>query len=236
MKYRVFIDGAEGTTGLKIHEYFQKRDDIEVIAIDPEKRKDIDERLSMIAKADVSFLCLPDAAAKEIAAAAPKDSLIIDTSTAHRTDDEWIYGLPELTKGQRDRIRGSKRIANPGCHATGAIVLIRPLIEAGIVPVHYPFAITSITGYSGGGKKMIAQYDSGGTGTRKPETVRHQSGAQAHPRDHEDDRDRVTAFVHACRIGLLQRDAGHHTCIRQLPERTCRDRGCEEPVRGILLG
>jgi N-acetyl-gamma-glutamyl-phosphate reductase len=160
MKYKVFIDGAEGTTGLKIHQYFQKRDDIELLKIDQEKRKDLDERLSLIKKADISFLCLPDAAAKEIAAAAPAESRILDTSTAHRTDPSWTYGMPELCSEQRDKIRNSSRVAVPGCHATGVILLIKPLLEAGLVSPDYPFCAFSLTGYSGGGKKMIAQYES----------------------------------------------------------------------------
>lgn len=159
MKYNVFIDGAEGTTGLKIHEYFSRRDDINVIRIDEAKRKDMDERLSLIKKADVSFLCLPDAASKEIAAAAPIECPLIDTSTAHRTAEGWVYGMPELCPEQRDLIRNSTRIANPGCHATGAILLINPLVKAGIIGKDYPFAAFSLTGYSGGGKKMIAQYE-----------------------------------------------------------------------------
>lgn len=168
MKYRVFIDGAEGTTGLKIHEYFSRRDDIEVIPIAEEKRKDMEERLSCIRQADVSFLCLPDAASLQIAAAAPKECAIIDTSTAHRTDDEWVYGMPELSEDQRRLIGSSTRIANPGCHATGAILLINPLVRSGLVPADYPFSAYSLTGYSGGGKKMIAQYEGGKDGLASP--------------------------------------------------------------------
>ncbi len=160
--YNIFIDGAEGTTGLKIHEYFAKRNDINVIKIDEAKRKDLDERLAMIKKADVSFLCLPDAASREIAAAAPADCRILDTSTAHRTNDGWVYGMPELSKGQREKIKNSNRVAVPGCHATGAILIIRPLLEAGYINADYPFSVFSLTGYSGGGKKMIADYESCG--------------------------------------------------------------------------
>lgn len=160
MKYKVFIDGAEGTTGLKIHQYFQKRDDIELLKIDQEKRKDLEERLALLKKADVSFLCLPDAAAREIAQAAPAECRILDTSTAHRTDSGWVYGMPELCSGQRDMIRNSNRVAVPGCHATGVILLIKPLIEAGLISPDHPFYACSLTGYSGGGKKMIAQYES----------------------------------------------------------------------------
>ena len=162
MKYKVFIDGGEGTTGLKIHEYFAKCDDIEVLAIDSEKRKDIDERLKLISSADVTFLCLPDAAAREIAAAAPKDARILDTSTAHRTAPDWVYGMPEISRTRREELRKANRVAVPGCHASGVIMLIKPLLEAGAAPADYPFAATSITGYSGGGKKMIAQYEAGG--------------------------------------------------------------------------
>ena len=159
MKYNVFIDGAEGTTGLKIHQYFQKRDDIQLLNIEADKRKDLDARLALIRQADISFLCLPDAAAREIAAAAPKDCRILDTSTAHRTDPDWVYGMVELCSGQREKIKASNRVAVPGCHATGVILLTKPLLEAGLLPKDYPVAAFSLTGYSGGGKKMIAQYE-----------------------------------------------------------------------------
>ena len=151
--YKVFIDGAHGTTGLRINEYLAKRPDINVLEIDPEKRKEMAARISMIKEADVSILCLPDQASREIAAAAPADSVIIDTSTAHRTDPDWIYGMPELTSGQRDKIRNSTRIANPGCHASGFILLIRPLIEAGLLDREALLTCFCVTGYSGGGKK-----------------------------------------------------------------------------------
>ena len=121
----------------------------------------MDERLSLIKAADVSFLCLPDAAAREIASAAPKDARILDTSTAHRTSPDWVYGMPEITKTRRDEIREAARVAVPGCHASGVIMLIKPLLDAGVVGADYPFAATSLTGYSGGGKKMIAQYEAG---------------------------------------------------------------------------
>jgi len=157
--YKVFIDGAHGTTGLKINEYLAGRPDIQVLEIDPDKRKDNDARVSMIKQADVSILCLPDQASKEIAELAPKDSVLIDTSTAHRTDADWTYGMPELTAGQREKIRNSTRIANPGCHATGFILLVRPLIEAGLLDSDSMLTCFCMTGYSGGGKKMIADYE-----------------------------------------------------------------------------
>ncbi len=160
MKHQVFIDGGEGTTGLKIHEYFQSCEDIEVLTIQEEKRKDVKHRLEMIESAHVSFLCLPDDAAREIAALAPKDAKLIDTSTAHRTREDWVYGLPELTKDRREEIRKSNRVAVPGCHATGIILLTRPLVDNEIISRNYPLWAVSLTGYSGGGKKMISAYRS----------------------------------------------------------------------------
>ena len=158
--YKVFTDGGHGTTGLKINEYICKRKDIEVLEIDPEERKNPEARLAMIREADVSILCLPDQAAKEIAAAAPRDAVLIDTSSAHRTAEGWVYGMPELTAGQRDLIRNSTRIANPGCHASGFILLVRPLIEAGLLGTDALLTCFCMTGYSGGGKSMIAGYES----------------------------------------------------------------------------
>lgn len=157
--HKVFIDGGHGTTGLRINEYLAGRDDIEVLSIDPEKRKDLGARVGMIMQADVTILCLPDAAAAEIAAAAPNDSVIIDTSTAHRTAPGWTYGMPELSAGQREAIRKSTRIANPGCHASGFILLVKPLIDAGLLDSDALLTCFCMTGYSGGGKKMIASYE-----------------------------------------------------------------------------
>jgi len=162
MTLRVFVDGQEGTTGLRIHEYLAKRSDVEVLRAAPELRKDAGERSRLLNAADVAFLCLPDAAAREAAALVTNPATcLIDASTAHRTSAEWVFGLPELAPDQRDRIRASKRIANPGCHATGFILLARPLVDAGIVSSAALLSATSITGYSGGGKKMIEQYEAG---------------------------------------------------------------------------
>ena len=159
MKHAVFVDGQEGTTGLRIHEYLASRSDIEVLRIDPERRKDAAERARLLNAADVAFLCLPDAAAKEAAALVTNPrTCLIDASTAHRTAPGWAFGLPELVAGQRERLRSSKRIANPGCHASAFILLLRPLVDAGLLPAGLPVSATSITGYSGGGKKMIEQY------------------------------------------------------------------------------
>jgi N-acetyl-gamma-glutamyl-phosphate reductase len=162
MSYRVFVDGQEGTTGLRIHEYLAQRKDIEVLRIATDKRKDAAERARLLNAADVAFLCLPDVAAREAAALVTNpDTCLIDASTAHRTAAGWAFGLPELCAGQRDLIRSGKRISNPGCHATGFILLLRPLVDAGLVPAALPVTATSISGYSGGGKKMIEQYEAG---------------------------------------------------------------------------
>jgi N-acetyl-gamma-glutamyl-phosphate reductase len=163
MTTRVFVDGQEGTTGLRIHEYLARRGDIEVLRAAPESRKDASERARLLNAADVAFLCLPDAAAREAAALVTNPATcLIDASTAHRTTADWVFGLPELAPEQRDRIRISKRIANPGCHATGFILLVRPLVDAGLLARSAALTATSITGYSGGGRKMIAQYEAGG--------------------------------------------------------------------------
>ena len=160
MTHAVFVDGQEGTTGLRIHEYLAARRDVEVLRIAPERRKDVAERARLLNAADVAFLCLPDAAAREAVALIDNpNTCVIDASTAHRTLAGWTYGLPELTPGQRDAIRRSKRIANPGCHASSFILLLRPLVDAGVVPARAAVSAMSITGYSGGGKKMIEQYD-----------------------------------------------------------------------------
>ena len=163
MTTMAFVDGQEGTTGLRIHEYLAQRKDIEVLKIAADKRKDASERARLLNAADVAFLCLPDAAAKEAAALITNPrTCLIDASTAHRTAPGWVFGLPELAPGQRAALRATKRIANPGCHASAFIIAVRPLVDAGLVPAALPVSATSITGYSGGGKKMIEQYQAGG--------------------------------------------------------------------------
>ena len=163
MTYRAFVDGQEGTTGLRIHEYLAQRRDIEVLRIAADKRKDAAERARLLNAADVAFLCLPDVAAEEAAALVTNPrTCLIDASTAHRTAPGWAFGLPELAPEQRAQIRASKRISNPGCHASAFILLLRPLVDAGLVPAALRLSATSITGYSGGGKKMIEQYEAGG--------------------------------------------------------------------------
>jgi len=162
MSYSIFVDGQEGTTGLRIHEMLARRSDVEVLRIDADKRKDSAERARLLNAADVAFLCLPDAAAREAAALVSNPrTCIIDASSAHRTAADWVFGLPELAAGQRDKLRAAKRISNPGCHASAFILLLRPLVDAGLVAADALLSATSITGYSGGGKTMIAQYEAG---------------------------------------------------------------------------
>lgn len=157
---KVFIDGSAGTTGLKIFDLLAKRKDIDLIKLSEECRKDPISRAEAINASDVVFLCLPDAAAKEaVGFINNKETVVIDTSTAHRTDDGWEYGFPELGN-RRARIAGAKRIANPGCHASGFLALTEPLIANGILDKNIALSCFSLTGYSGGGKKMIAEYES----------------------------------------------------------------------------
>lgn len=158
-KTKIFIDGSEGTTGLRIFDRFKERDDVELLYIDSERRKDAAERARLINQSDITFLCLPDAAAKESVSLVENEAVrIIDTSTAHRTEPGWAYGFPELSPRHRDAIRQGKRVAVPGCHATGFISVVYPLIAGGILPKDYPVSAFSLTGYSGGGKKMIGEY------------------------------------------------------------------------------
>lgn len=156
----VFIDGSAGTTGLRIYDRLSKRDDISLINLPENLRKDDNARAEAINSADIVFLCLPDDAARQAVGFVKNDkTAVIDTSTAHRVDSAWIYGFPELT-GKREAITGSKRIANPGCHASGFIALVKPLVEAEVLDQNSALNCFSITGYSGGGKKMIAEYES----------------------------------------------------------------------------
>ena len=163
MSLKVFIDGSEGTTGLRINERISVRDDIELIKIDPELRKDPAERKKLINESDVTFLCLPDAAAIEAVSLVDPDNdhtCIIDASTAHRTEAGWAYGFPELGPEFREKIKNSKRIAVPGCYASGFMMMVYPLIKMGIMGTDYPVSVTALSGYSGAGKKAIALYES----------------------------------------------------------------------------
>ncbi len=162
-KFKVFIDGKAGTTGLKIYERLGSREDIEIMLIDEDKRKDINERARLINSADIVFLCLPDDAAREAVSLCTNDDVrIIDASTAHRTSPDWDYGFPELSERHRENIRNSKRVANPGCYASGFISLVYPLVKAGVLPEDYPLTCHAVSGYSGGGNKMIAAIEGEG--------------------------------------------------------------------------
>lgn len=156
---KVFIDGKEGTTGLRIYDRLSARQDIELILLSDEQRKDTEARKQALNACDVAFLCLPDAAAREAVAMVDNPNVtIIDASTAHRTDSRFVYGLPELSKEQYAKVAASKRIAVPGCHAGGFVALVKPLVDAGVISDTLPLTCFSITGYSGGGKKMIVEY------------------------------------------------------------------------------
>ena len=166
MSVKVYIDGQEGTTGLKILERFEGRNDIEILKIDEDKRKDNNERRKFICSSDYTFLCLPDAAAREAVALAEGSNVrIIDASTAHRTNPDWAYGFPELSKQHREKIASSPRVAVPGCYASGFISLVYPLVSCGILPSDYPVTAHAVSGYSGAGKKAIAVYE----GDEKPD-------------------------------------------------------------------
>ena len=156
---KVFIDGSAGTTGLRIVDRLSQREDLELLILPEALRKEPSARADALATADIAFLCLPDDAAKESAQLAAGSKVkIIDTSTAHRVDPDWVYGMPELA-GQKEKILASSRIANPGCHASGFVALVAPLVQAGILPGDAGLSCFSLTGYSGGGKKMIAEYE-----------------------------------------------------------------------------
>ncbi|MBD3919276.1 N-acetyl-gamma-glutamyl-phosphate reductase [Paenibacillus sp. PR3] len=181
MRYKVFIDGQEGTTGLKLQDALAQRSDIELLPIDSSKRKDKEARKKPLNEADIVFLCLPDEAARESALLVTNpNTRIIDTSTAFRSDENWVYGLPEIDL-QRERIHSATRVSVPGCHATGLILSLRPLIDAGIVPRDYPVTCTSITGYSGAGRNGIEEYENPALAVAKQLNVpRHYSLQRNH--------------------------------------------------------
>lgn len=166
MKPKVYIDGKDGTTGLQIYDRLSVRTDIDLLLIDEARRKDRLERKKLMDAADIVFLCLPDAAAIEaVDLIESPTTRVIDASTAHRTNPDWDYGFPELSANHREAIKASKRVANPGCHATGFISVVYPLVAMGLLPKDACLSAFSLTGYSGGGKKMIAQYESPEKGT-----------------------------------------------------------------------
>ena len=180
MKVKVFIDGSEGTTGLRIYERFEERDDVELLKIPSELRKDPETIKKYINESDITFLCLPDAAAIEAVSYVENGNVtIIDTSTAHRTEEGWAYGYPELSKEHRDRIKNGKRIAVPGCYASGFITIGYPLVKGGILPEDYPVSVFAVSGYSGGGKKLIAAYEEEGR-DKKFDSARMYAWGQTH--------------------------------------------------------
>lgn len=164
MKYKVFVDGHVGTTGLGIFNYLKKRDDVLIMPVDEKKRKDLDYRCAMVSESDITFLCLPENASRELVEALDLLSLeknnkrLIDSSTAFRVHPNWVYGLPEISHAQRKLVQSAFRIAVPGCHASAFILSVRPLVDHAVISTDYPVVASSITGYSGGGKQMIAQY------------------------------------------------------------------------------
>lgn len=160
MKPKIFIDGEHGTTGLQIRSRLEQRGDVELLSIPESERRNVEMREAFLRSADVAILCLPDEASREaVALIGDAPTRVIDTSTAYRTDPDWAYGFPELDLAQSERIAGSARVANPGCYPTGAIGLIRPLVAASILPADYPVTINAVSGYTGGGKQMIAQME-----------------------------------------------------------------------------
>lgn len=181
LKYKVFVDGEAGTTGLEIHSRLSSRNDIELLQISAEMHRDKDERQRLLNAADICFLCLPDDAAREsVSLVTNPNTRIIDASTAHRTNPGWVYGWPEMSKEQRKKIAASKRVAVPGCHATGFNAAVYPLIAGGIMPTDYPISATSVSGYSGGGKKLIAQYEDTRRGDPEMQSPRYYALALHH--------------------------------------------------------
>ena len=168
MRPRVFIDGHVGTTGLRIRDWIAGRDDLELLTLSEAQRKDAEARRAALLGADVAVLCLPDEAAREVARwAEGADVRLLDASSAHRTAEGWVYGLPELAPGQRDAIRAARRVSNPGCYPTGVVLLLRPLVDAGLVPRAAPLSIHALSGYSGGGNALIARWEDPALGLQR---------------------------------------------------------------------
>ena len=214
MAWTVFIDGKEGTTGLRIFDRLAERGEFSLLTLPEEKRKDAAARREAIHAADIAILCLPDAAAREsVALAEGSNTRILDTSTAHRVAPGWAYGFPELSKKHRDAVVSGQYVAVPGCHASGFIALAAPLVAAGLIPADTLLSCFSLTGYSGGGKKMIAQYEAD---TRTPDLDaprRFDAIAQASARNAADFLSDPRADFRADCGGLLRRDAGDDSAV-----------------------
>ncbi|OWY29769.1 N-acetyl-gamma-glutamyl-phosphate reductase [Herbaspirillum robiniae] len=178
----IFIDGDQGTTGLQIHERLRGRKDLRLLTLPAAERKDALRRAEAINSADIALLCLPDAAAREAVSLIENPKVrVIDASSAHRTDAEWIYGFPEMSPSQSERIANALRVTNPGCYPTGAIALLRPLVKAGLVPADYPLTINAVSGYSGGGRAQVEQYEGPDAAQAAPFTVYGLALKHKHP-------------------------------------------------------
>lgn len=189
----VFIDGDQGTTGLQIHERLRNRSDIQLVTLPAAERKDPLRRAEAINAADIAILCLPDAAAKEAVSTIENPAVrVIDASSAHRTTEGWVYGFPELDAGQAELIAGAKRVTNPGCYPTGAISLLRPLIQAGLLPRDYPISVHAVSGYSGGGRPSVEQYE----GPSAAEALAFQVYGTALAHKHPPEMQRYTGLTH----------------------------------------
>ncbi len=165
MGSKVFIDGDAGTTGLQIVARLEGRRDLELLRLPEDRRKDVEARREMLNACDLAILCLPDAAAREAASLVENpQTRLLDASTAHRTAEGWVYGLPEMDPGQAEAVRNAKRVGNPGCYPTGAVLILRPLVKAGLLPAQYPATVNAVSGYSGGGKALIARYEGAAAG------------------------------------------------------------------------
>ena len=193
--FTVFIDGDQGTTGLRVRERLAGREDIMLLSLPEEKRKDLDARAAMARRADATVLCLPDAASRELVAAlGESEGVILDASTAHRTDPGFTYGFPELGAAQAQAVRSARRIAVPGCHASGFIALAAPLVAAGLIPADTLLSCFSLTGYSGGGKKMIAQYEAD---TRTPDLDAPRPYGLTQSHKHLPEMQQISCLTHA---------------------------------------
>lgn len=181
MKPHIFIDGSAGTTGLEIGERLAGRSDLELVVLPERDRKDLAARSCALNEADVAILCLPDEAAREVVANIRNPALrVLDASTAHRSTAGWVYGLPELEHGRRAEIAAARRVSNPGCYATGFLALVRPLVRAGLVPADFPLTVNAVSGYSGGGKSMIAEFEDNTLASYTPSVLRTYALTLAH--------------------------------------------------------